>query len=269
MGRRISTPSRSSEQAAAQPRDRRAAPAPRLRVQFNWRWVSAGLVLLIGVGALLVFINPAFYVTRAEVGGLRYTPPEEIFTRAGIATWHILYLDPAQIEARLIESPSIADVEVQVQWPARVIILARERQPALVWQQGNEQYWVDVNGILMLKRAGLPELVLVINTTDSIPFRCPGPACNQPDGTVSIEPAVVQGAQQLKTLRPDLGVLYYDPVRGLSFDDARGWRGYFGIGTDMARKLQIYESLIGSLIGRGIAPRAIDVSDPEAPVYRR
>jgi len=270
MSRSITTPRRSDPRGPAARRQRRlGVRLPRARGWRgpNWRLASAAIVLILLVMGIIIFASPAFYVTRAEIGGVRYISPEEIYTLSGIASYHILWVQPEVVAERLVDSPSISAAEVLVGWPARVVIVVREREPALVWEQEGIPYWVDVNGHLMLQRADLPDLVRVVNQGTSIPFRCPGPACSE-EGTLSVEPAVVQGAQQLKTLRPDINVLYYDPVRGLSLDDPRGWRGWFGIGTDMARKLQVYEALITSLTGQGIFPAAIDVSNPEAPVYR-
>jgi cell division septal protein FtsQ len=225
------------------------------------------MLVLMLAGGVILFTNPMFYVMRAEIGGVRYVPAEEIFTQSGIAGFHILWVEPDVVAERIAASPSLSSAQVVVQWPSRVIILVREREPALVWEQGGARYWVDVNGNLMLMRRDLPNLVRVVNEGEAIPFYCPGPACVE-GGVVSIDPAVVLGAQQLKTLRNQIDVLYYDPVRGLSYQDGRGWRGYFGIGTDMDRKLQVYEALVASLEERGVRTTYIDVSNPGAPFYR-
>ena len=63
-------------------------------------------------------------------------------------------------------------------------------------------------------------------------------------------------------------MLYYDSVHGLSYQDGRGWRGYFGVGADMDIKLAVYETLIEDLEARGLVPVYIDVSNPDAPFYR-
>lgn len=269
MSQPIQTPRRST---ASEPVARRqvrrgnrtvAAPAG-----FSWRWVSLVLSLAIVGGLVFVFATPRFYVQRAEIGGLRYVPPEEVYASAGIANYHILFVDPAQVEQNVLQSPSLESAQVSVSWPARVVINVREREPALIWEQGADKYWVDVNGNLMLLRRNLSSLVHVINEGDAIPFRCPGPGC--PDGsaqTPSIDPAVVLGAQQLKTLRSNIDVLYYDPVRGLSYQDGRGWRGYFGTGTDMSDKLKVYETMVTNLVSRGVQPVRIDVSNLSAPYY--
>lgn len=251
-----------------------ARPKPRLGVRLvpdferiPWRLVSGLLFLLILGFGIFLFTSPMFYVTRAEVGGLRYTSPEEIYTQSGIAGYHVLWVDPAAVARQIAGNPSLDRAEVLVRWPARVVILVGEREPAIVWQQSGKGYWVDVRGHLMLQRRDLPNLVRVINEGEAIPFQCPGPRCANQD-SISIDTDVVLGTQHLKTLRPNIDVLYYDPSRGLSYQDGRGWRGYFGVGTDMDTKLVIYETLVDELMARGIQPVYIDVSNPDAPFYR-
>jgi hypothetical protein len=55
----------------------------------------------------------------------------------------------------------------------------------------------------------------------------------------------------------------------LSYADGRGWRGYFGVGTDMPQKLAVYERLVEDLLAQGIQPRMISVESPRAPYYQK
>lgn len=269
MTQQIHTPRRGqprSEPAVKRrTRSRRSIIAP--PAGFNWRWVS-GLLLVANAGLLAYLLrNPTFVVSRAEVVGVHYVPASEVYANAGIDGQNIMLIDPAEVERREIESPSLQSARVTVAMPARVVIEVQEREPALIWEQGGDRYWVDVNGNLMQLRQDLPDLVRVVNEGDAIPFRCPGPDCVGDSSQAAIDPAVVLGAQQLKTLRSNIDVLYYDPVRGLSYQDGRGWRGYFGTGTDMDVKLSVYETLIANLTARGIVPAKIDVSNLNAPFY--
>jgi cell division septal protein FtsQ len=249
-----------------EPAVRRQSRLPRL-AQLPWRGISLGIALLLAVVGLVIFLSPAFYVTRVEIGGNRYVPPEEIFAQSGIADFHILWVEPDAVAERLTASQSIDSAEVFVQWPARVIIVVREREPALVWQQAGTAYWVDVNGNLMEYRREVPGLVRVVNEGDSIPFRCPGPTCPEGVDAITLSPDVVSGAQQLKTLRNEVNVLYYDEAHGLSFDDPRGWRVYVGTGINMDVKMRVYEQVIAQLNAEGIVPRSVDVTNPQAPFY--
>lgn len=232
------------------------------------RWVSLTIVIFITLVGAFVFAHPMFYVTRIEIGGLRYMSAEEVFSRAGVAGFHILWVQPEQIEANIADSTSVASVDVAVQWPARVIVLVSEREPALVWEEDGARYWVDVNGNMMVRRGDVQNLIQVINLADSIPFICPGPACQQEgDNIVQIDPALVSGAQQLKTLRDTITVLYYSEPEGLGFDDERGWRAYFGTGLNMDVKLVVYERLVAELQEQNTNITYIDVSNPAAPFY--
>ena len=82
-----------------------------------------------------------------------------------------------------------------------------------------------------------------------------------------VPPEVLAGALQLRELRPDIAELYYRPYGGLSYEDGRGWRGYFGSGTDMNQKLVVYETIVADLLTRGIQPAHISVSNQEKPYY--
>jgi cell division septal protein FtsQ len=267
MAQQIRTPRRTATVHEPAIRRQGRFSLPGAHRKFNWRFVSAGLVIgLIALG-VFIFTSPMFVVTQVEVGGAQYVPADEIFTSSGIAGTHILQIDPKEVARHVEKLPSLSSAQVVLQWPARVIIVVREREPALVWEQGGERYWVDVNGYLMVLRKDLPGLVRVVDEGEAIPFNCPGPACSDTD-KVTVDPAVVLGAQQLKTLRSNIDMLYYDPVHGLSYQDGRGWRGYFGTGTNMDIKLVIYEALVANLQQRGITPLYIDVSNPDAPFYR-
>lgn len=267
------TVARTRQQPAIRTRPRRRVvkvrmPWEGLVESGNWRWVSGLLSLGLGIVLAVILTAPAFYVAQVEVGGLRTVPAEEIFAESGVAGYHIFWVDPDAIAERVAASPSVASASARVIWPARVIIQVNEREPALIWEQGGTRYWVDVRGNLMPLRRDLPNLIRILSEGGSVPVGCPGLDC--PGGAqdrVSIEEDVVEGALQLKTLRPEVDLLYYDPINGLSFFDDGGWRAYFGVGTDMHRKQLIYNAIVANLEARGSTPVYVDVSNAEAPVY--
>jgi hypothetical protein len=235
----------------------------------GWRWVSGLLSLTIGAALAIILTTEVFYVSQVEVGGLRTVPAEEIFAASGVADYHIFWIKPDAVARAVADAPGVATANVRVYWPARVIIQVTEREPALIWEQGGTRYWVDVRGNLMPQRRDLPNLIRIYSEGEAIPVGCPGPDCpGDVSGRVSIERDVVEGALQLKTRRADIELLYYDPISGLSFNDERGWRAYFGVGTDMGRKLLIYDAIVADLQTRGLRPEYIDVSNAQAPVYR-
>jgi hypothetical protein len=63
--------------------------------------------------------------------------------------------------------------------------------------------------------------------------------------------------------------ILYDAKSGFGWNDPRGWRAYFGMtARDVELKMRVYESLVTSLIQRGIQPALINVTYPAAPYYR-
>jgi len=273
-GGEIITPKRIEPQRGRRRRPRRGAPRRETPVRssgpparFSWRWMSGSLVVLIGLALGIIFSNPVFYVTQIEVGGARSITPEELFAHTQIAGYHILWIDPVVIAERILDSsPNIETAEVTVLWPARVVVYIQEREPALVWEYEGSRFWVDVNGNVMPERYDVPGLVHIVSEAGSpLPYRRPDP--NLPEGAAVLDPSVILGAQNLRTLRSNIDVLYYDSVRGLSYQDGRGWRVYFGVGTDMSRRLVIYEELVDSLLARGVHPAYINVANPDAPFY--
>ena len=81
--------------------------------------------------------------------------------------------------------------------------------------------------------------------------------------------AAVDGALQLQQLRPNIELLHYDGAHGLSYQDGRGWRGYFGVGANMVQKLAVYEKLVTDLMARGVQPKTISVESYQSPYYTK
>jgi len=64
-------------------------------------------------------------------------------------------------------------------------------------------------------------------------------------------------------------MIIYDPSNGLGWNDTRGWQVFFGTDAkDMALKVRVYQSLVDSLMARGLYPTFINVAYANAPYYR-
>ena len=84
----------------------------------------------------LLFSSDAFYVHSIAVGGLKYMSSNEIFTLTNVTNMHIFWVDPDQVRADILSSPTIADAQVRIGWPPNMVqIVITEREPALVWEQ--------------------------------------------------------------------------------------------------------------------------------------
>lgn len=224
----------------------------------NWRMFSGLIVVALLFVLAMFFIAPIFYIHSIAVGGLRYTTKEEVFALTGIANMHIFWVDAEEVRRNVLRSPTIADVRVTVGWPPQMVqVIVEEREPALIWEQAGVSTWLDVQGRVMQLREDRPNLLRIQSNVDDGPV---GP-------NVQLPLDIVTGALQLKSLRPNIETLRYDPTFGLGYQDGRGWEAWFGTGTDMPEKLKIYETLVENLLARSITPTRVDVGNPDAPYY--
>jgi hypothetical protein len=224
----------------------------------GWRAFSGVVILCLAAVLLLFFSADAFYVRSIAVGGAETISKEEVFALTDIANTHIFWVDPAVVRENVLRSPTIADATVQVGWPPNMVqVVIQERQPALVWEQSGVLTWLDLQGRVMLHREDRPNLLQVTDIETEGPL---GP--NQ-----QVDPQIVAGALQLKTLYPNLPDLRYHPDKGLGYQDGRGWDVWFGAGTDMPQKILVYDAIVNNLVSRGIQPGEINVMNPDAPFY--
>ncbi len=227
------------------------------RVFVSWRLVSGFIVLTLLVILALFFTSDAFYVHSIAVGGLHYMSPSEILKLTNVTNMHIFWVDPAQVRADILRSPTVADAQVTIGWPPNMVqIIVTEREPALVWEQAGVATWIDLQGRVMRQREDRPDLLVV--SADSL--------LTAPVGQ-SVNPDVVTGAVQLQSLLPNVKLLRYHPDKGLGYNDQRGWEAWLGTGADMPEKVQVYNAIVASLQARGIVPNEIDVESPDAPYY--
>jgi cell division protein FtsQ len=229
--------------------------------QFNvsWRMASFSMVLLLSAMLARLLIDPRMFVDGINLGGASLVPGEEIYAQSGIARQNIFWVDPAVAQKRIESVPGIATATVTVEWPANVTIVVKERVPVVTWIEGDKKWWADAEGQKFQSRGDLGLLPI---TVDDVAAGATGKT-----GSVPVE--AIQAALRLKELRPNIELLHYDGQHGISYQDGRGWRGYFGVGTDMRQKLAVYESLVANLTSRGIQPAVISVEDLKAPYYRR
>ncbi len=262
--RRISNPrasKRTSRWNVAVPRSGglRAVALSLPHVQMSWRMASLAVVMVLSSFLIHTFMSPDYFITAINLAGARYVPGEEIYNASGVDYLSIFWLDPAQIKKNVEAVPGIQSATVDVVWPSNVYIELVEDEPVLAWSQGGQTMWVGLDGAVFPTRGEAADLVPIMADDGSNPLttesRIPAP--------------VIEGALQLKQLRSNIELLHYDSVNGLSYQDGRNWRGYFGAGTDMEVKLAVYETLVANLMARGIHPSIINVVNKDAPYYRR
>lgn len=226
------------------------------RVATSSRWISLTLLLICAASLALIGYDESFYLDLIPVEGALTIPPSEIVQASELSNIHVFSADPNAAAAKIQALPGVVSTTVTLQWPNQVQIQVAEEAPVAVWDQGGQQYWIDENGRLIparVRTVGLLQIQSELNEPLEIDF-------------IPVE--VLEGAMQLKELRPNIDHLYYRPAGGLSYEDGRGWRVYFGIGLDMAQKLTVYERVVEDMLARGLTPEYISVSNQERPYYK-
>lgn len=264
---------------------------------FNARWISLSIAAL-GIYALyLIGGDDRFYLNYIPVEGAGTIQATTIVEASGLAGHHIFAADPQEAAEQISAIPGVITTSVTLHWPSDVMIRIREQPPLAIWQEGDTAYWINENGGLTPARA---ETVGLLSIISEIPETVPIPGSlstaennskmtgseknkeNEISTTSSssdqiqesgahaafVPTPVLKGALQLRQLRPNIDKLYYRPPGGLSYQDGRGWRAYFGTGEDMDQKLVVYETVVAELLAQGLQPEYISVSNQHKPYYR-
>lgn len=220
---------------------------------------TLGGFLLLALGWLTYqfFATDAFYVYEAKVIGNQLVPAEEIYQHSGLEGISIFWINPAQIETAVASLPNIKEAEVHCGLPDKVTIQVVERQPQVIWQQGEKRYWIDEEGTVLTARGELTGATVIVDL-DERPVQ-PGDR---------VDPQVIAGAQKLRSLLPELAAVQYAPRTGISFQSEQGWPIYLGQGEDMEQKVAIMNALLQEIAAKGVQPQFMDLRFKGSPYYK-
>jgi len=233
------------------------APLPGRWQAIASRLAAALLLLFAGWVIYAIFNSSNFYVYGIEVRGITTVTHEEVYSISGLEGLSVFWVDPAAVARQVETLSNVKSAHVKVRLPARVTVTVEERTPVILWQTGDAQWWVDAEGIILPPRADLSDALTIIDA-DARPVS-PGQA---------LDLTIIQTAQSLRQLLPELPVMNYSRATGISFTTGEGWPVYLGDGQDMDAKLTILVNLRKDLMARGITPEFIDVRFIERPFYR-
>jgi len=223
---------------------------------FSARWASV-LVLGLCIWALVtIALDESFYLSSIPVEGARAFSASEIVANSGLANVHIFAADPNEAARLIGDMPGIESADVNLEWPNQVVIQVTESEPVALWKQNGRNFWIDATGRLIPARANVTGLLLIESEVNE-----------EAAEDASVAGDVLAGALQLRELRANIDRLYYEPGNGLSYQDGRGWRAYFGSGLNMEQKLAVYETVVNDLLARSINPAYISVRNEFKPYY--
>ncbi len=234
----------------------------------GWRLVSFLLVAVIAGAIYAVWTAPEFKVGAVEINGLVRLTHEDIQTVVSLEGEPIFTISSSQIKQDLMEAfPEIADVSIAVGLPASVVVTLEERQPVLALRQGEEELWVDGEGVSFSPRGDSGPLPVIEGEEIANLAISEGS-----EGATRYDPKMIQAVLALSAYVPPGRPLVFDDQHGLGWSDDRGWRVYFGTNLadagEMEMKLRVYDTLVQRLDENGIWPGFISVEFLHAPYYR-
>lgn len=226
------------------------------RVALSARWASLLVIAACFWALITIASDDSFYLTAIPVEGASAFPASEIVAQSGLAGIHVFAADPNEAAQRIGDMPGITSAEVNLEWPNQVSVLVTESRPVALWKQDGRTNWIDEDGQLIPSHSKVNGLLMIENEAEGTPSK---------DTFVPAD--VLDGALQLRELRSNIERLYYEPGNGLSYQDGRGWRVYFGSGLGMEQKLAVYETIVEDLLSRGVHPAYISVRNEAKPYY--
>lgn len=212
---------------------------------------------LLGWSIYILFSQPFFFVYGADIEGNAAVSSREIYNVSGIDSQSIFWISPAEVIERILTLPNIKSASVLVSLPARVTITVVERRPELLWQTAETVWWVDQEGTVVPPKANISGMLRIIDD-DRQPL----------EAGYQIDPLIVEGAQTLRILAPDVSVIRYTRSRGLIVATPEGWPVYLGNGDEIKAKLIVLTAVLADLKERNVTPAYIDLANPLRPVYK-
>jgi hypothetical protein len=238
------------------------------QIHFGWRLVSFLLVAVLAGAVYALWTAPEFKVAEVEINGLVRLTREDIETVLGVEDQPVFSINPAKIKQDLEEAfPEIADISVSVTLPASVAVTIEERQPVLALRLGEEELWVDSEGVVFPARGDtgpIPQIegegiAAMAGSSDS-------------QDVMQYDPKLIQAFLALSAYVPIDRSLVFHEQHGIGWSDDRGWQVYLGANladsSEIEMKLRVYDALVQRLDENGIWPRFISVEFLHAPYYR-
>jgi len=194
-----------------------------------------------------LFVDGSFYVSKADITGLRFSSASEVYRQAGIDSYSIFWVNGRNVAGRLEALPYVKSATVSTSLPNRVRIAVEERDPVAVWKAGGRDFWVDIEGITMPVASqvdGLPVLWDLDGSTVAVGGR--------------IDRELISAVRALKQQQPNVSEFGYDRINGLQFRMPTGTIVYLGKPDGLAKRIQELLVLQQSLASQGSTPAEIN-----------
>ena len=233
-----------------------ARSAVRAALTRVWRPLAvASAAIVLAAAGLALTRSGVFHVRSVEVDGATHLSRAEVVQLSGITrTDNAIWLDERAVEARLTDSPWVADAEVDTNLPWTVTVTVTERLPIAIVDRGSAQVLIAADGTLLGlgRRAGLPVI--------EVP----------PTWIGSAEQVPLQGvARALGAMPTDLRALVHrvetGSSQGIELFLSDGLRISYGPARAFEQKADAIVDVLAWIGETGEQIRSANVSAPSAP----
>ena len=218
---------------------------------------AVAVILALVVVVYVFFGLDYFYVYNFNIVGAQYLTTAEIEKASGVGGYSIFFIDARAVERALTKLPEVKSANVATRLPNQVTMEIQERQPQIVWQRGNESYWIDADGVFFRARANLAQLPVMRDLDQGVVKPGERAQANAVAAFWALRDAMPESPRNLE----------WSAARGISFTDGHGWKIYLGDANDMPGKIATLRTLIAQLSAQNARIRFIDLGKGD-PYYQ-
>ena len=221
------------------------------------------VAILFGVAmGVAAFRLPVFAVTEVDVVGLHHLSEAAILSRVSVQGQNLLALPVEDLTATLTQHPWVRDVEVQRRLMGRVTLFVTEREPAVIWEVGKQQFLIDRDGTVLETAKGDSPLPLIRDLDGAAPH--PGDKLNADAVTLALTLTDIlpkEIGQQAKFFE-------YLSYGGLVVQTDKGKRARFGDSSDVQWKLAVWKGLLQEGETAKLKVGHVDLRFGDRPFFR-
>ena len=228
-----------------------------------WRLIVALVPVVFVAGATYAVMESSLLtVQKVEVSGAVSLDQASLAQISGLQGKSMLSLPDEGARRRLMAIPSIHSVDIDRQWPNKVVITIGERLPVAFWSVAGHDFPVDAEGTVL--SAGTPEGAVprIVEVT-------PGRVLNPGD---RVHPDAVAFARRImaespRFLEANVAELEYKEGVGVTVIFEGGMRVTFGDERSYEYKIAVLSQLLQELNTQGVQPSAVDLRFGQRVTY--
>jgi hypothetical protein len=269
------------------PRQRSGSLKPVHRRQRRGFWGRLlGFLTLLAViigGVSVALTSPTFHIQHLVISGTHNQGLISYIQHMGIQGQDIFLLNQSALAARLETLPLVASASLVVQLPSSVMVNIQEREPVLLWRNGQSILGIDQSGMVIAPLSQLSSaknLPIVIDKRSHVQIH-PGTQFKAED--ITFVEQLFQQLPEIQGVAP-FTLLYVDWITlggqaipaneggegSYTVVSADGWLAYLGNASNsnsLTNRLQELQQILSIARKKGLSLATIDLRFGLRPTY--